>query len=105
MFLVLKCHIVQEVTQLQDLIEFGIRSLRTFCILTIMIQYLFAFGLWLTNMKEIWPSQGKKVWACLPETICQRHESKMLKVIKMSKTVPILCPGSVDIKSHIIESR
>lgn len=46
----------------------------------------------------------KKVQARLPETICQRHESKMFKVIKMSKTVPVLCPGSVDTESHIIES-
>lgn len=42
----------------------------------------------------------KKVWAPRRKTICQRHESKMLKVIKMSKTVPIRCPQSVDIKSH-----
>lgn len=97
-----KCYIVLEVTQF----EFGIRSLRTFCIFTIQLWYniclLLACGslLW----KRFGPPKEKKVWARLSKTICQRHESKMLKVIKMSKTVPILCPGSVDIKSHIIES-
>lgn len=39
------------------------------------------------------------------DTICQRHGSKTSKLIKMSKTDPVLCLLSVDIKAHIIESR
>lgn len=41
----------------------------------------------------------------LRQNSCQKYESKMLKVIKTSKMVPILCPLSVDIKAHIIRSR
>lgn len=40
-----------------------------------------------------------------PTTICQKHESKMSRLIKMSKAAPVRRPLSVDIKPRIIECR
>lgn len=66
------------------------------------MQILFGLGPCPTTNFKIWLFREMFGHPCTKASV--RSMSKMLNVIKMSKTVPIMCPRSVDIESHIIES-
>lgn len=66
------------------------------------MQILFGLGPCPTSKFKIWLFGEMFGHPCPKASV--RSMSKMLNVIKMSKTVPIMCPRSVDIESHIIES-